>query len=288
MPQPTLLRPSGRSVAKFGGLALPHGQGVLAQIDLNDYVNTAIDGFDTDEAHQLSLAQLLYRGRGVFTAEDWGPRQIRLPMVYREDATHFLGAFLAALSQAGEQQITFDNLTYLQVKFDTISNRQATKSKPPFGWTFALELIAADPWWRDLAPTTMAPLVLTVDAGQNFNIAAVGSIWAEPIFTLVVPVTNTVAINSMQLKNTMSGEFLTVNFLSYAAIPALTARTITIDCAASTAIDDLGHYYDTVGSFPKLYPPPGQVNPFTVIITPASGSTAGLTLAASHTPRWQI
>jgi hypothetical protein len=86
----------------------------------------------------------------------------------------------------------------------------------------------------------------------------------------------------------MSGEFLTVNFLSVAAIPALTARTVTIDCAAMTAIDNLGNSYDVTGSFPMLYSPVSTVNPFTVIVTPASGSSSGLTLACSHSPRWLI
>ena len=92
----------------------------------------------------------------------------------------------------------------------------------------------------------------------------------------------------MQLQNTMSLESLTVNFQSSHALLASTAYTITIDSAAEMVTDTLGNSYDHFCSFPKLYPPAGQVNPFNVIITPSSGSSSGLTLACSHTPRWQI
>ncbi len=289
MPQPRLLMASGHAVAKFGNLPLPKGQGTLANINLSDGVNTSLVAFKTDETNrQISLAQLLYRARGTYLSDDFGPRLISLPMNYYEDATHFVGAFLAALSQAGEQQLTFDNATYIPCKYQSAGSRQEVWPYIPRIESFTLELIAPDPWFRDNAPTTMAPLTLTADTGQTFNITYAGSVWAEPVWTLVVPVGNTVPINFMQLQNPMSGEYLTVNFQSVAALAAGVARTITIDCAAETVTDDLGNFYDHFGSFPKLYSPPGQVNPFNVVIVPASGSSSGLTLACSHTPRWQI
>jgi hypothetical protein len=96
-------------------------------------------------------------------------------------------------------------------------------------------------------------------------------------------------LNSFQIKNTMSGEFLTVNLLSASAIPAATVRDVVIDCAAMTAkCTQTGELYDVSGSFPMVYGPAGQVNTFTVIVTPASGSSTGLTVAYSIQPRWQI
>jgi len=296
MGQPALIRASGRAVAKFGNAALPNGQGVMANIDLNDLVNTALNAplFDGSN-RQISLAQLLYRGRGVYLADDFGPGLYSLPMLYLEDATHFLGQFLAALSQAGEQQLTFDNATYNLVKFKGITGR--TRERPVsmqssaalLAWSFTLELIAKSPWWQDAAATTATPWnPITVDAGQGANITYAGSVWAEPVWTLDVPVGNAVAINAFQLRNTMSGEFLTVNFLSRAALPAGVHTVITIDCAAKTVTDQNGNFYDTAGTFPLLYPPAGQVNPFTAIVTPASGASAGLTLAQTHFPRWQL
>lgn len=286
----TILSIGGLASVLFGNAALPNGQGTLGWINLNDGLYTFMGDFNSDDNNrQLGLAQLIFRARSAYISDDFGPRTFRLPLTYVEDSTHFLGQFLASLSQAGEQQLTFDNaVTYTPAKYQGISNRRAVRAYTPIAWTFTLEFIAKSPWFQDTTATAMAPLTLTVDAGQSFNITYAGSVWAEPIWTLVVPATNAVAINSMQLKNTMSGEFLTVNFLSVAAIPALTARTITINCALMTAVDNLGNNFDITGSFPMLYPPSATVNAFTVIITPASGSSSGLTLACSHNARWQI
>lgn len=291
MPQPIVLRTNGRTVARFGNVALPNGQGVMPYVDLNDYRNTALaNQFQSDDDNrQIGLAQLLYRARSAFVSDDFGPRTFNLPMTYIEDATHFVGQFLATMSQAGEQQLTFDNMTYILAKYQSATGRTQVRSAlGPLAWEFTLQLIAKSPWFQDSLATTMAPLTLTVDAGQNFSITYNGSVFAEPIWTLVIPSGNTVPINQVQLLNTMSGETLTVNFLSVAAIPASTARTVTIDSSAMTAVDNVGNAYDTYGSFPRLYPPAGQSNAFTVVVVPASGSSAGLTLAASYFPRWEI
>jgi hypothetical protein len=138
----------------------------------------------------------------------------------------------------------------------------------------------------------MAPLTLTVDAGQGFNITYSGSVWALPVWTYHVPVTNAVVINSLVLTNTMppgGGEALTVNFLSASPLPATTVRDVVIDCAAMTAVcTQTGESYDITGTFPRLYGPVGQVNTHTIKVVPATGATAGCTLAASWFPRWQI
>jgi hypothetical protein len=299
--QPTILRVSGRSVAKFGSAALPNGQGVMPQIDLNDYVNTLLDWLDNgkqiglDEANrQIGLEQFLYLAHSTYVSDDFGPRPISIPITYIEDATHFLGGFLAAIEQAGEQQLTFDNLTYIAVKHAGIASRVTSRSRQPLAWDFVLNLIAAEPWFKDLAASALLPLTLTVDAGQAFVIPYQGTVRCiDEVWTLIVPASNGVAINSMVLSNLMTGEALTINFQSYLAIPATTARVITIDCGASTVVDDLGHPYDYSGTFPKLYPAMrhpavDQFNPFQVVMTPASGATAGLTLACAYTPRWQI
>lgn len=290
MPQPTLVRTAGRTVATFGGSPLPNGQGTMPPLDLNDYRNTVLTNMlrSDDSNRQIGLDQLLYRARGAYVSDDFGPRVISLPMTYIEDTTHFIGQFLARLSQAGEQQLTFDNLTYILAKYQGATGRTQVRGQQPLAWEFSLDLICKSPWFQDALASTMAPLTLTVDAGQNFSITYNGSVFAEPIWTLVIPSGNTVPINQLQLLNTMSGETLTVNFLSVAAIPASTARTVTIDSSLMTAVDNVGNAYDTYGSFPKLYPPAGQSNAFTVVVVPASGSSAGLTLAASWACRWEI
>ncbi len=264
----------------------------MGNLDLNDYVNTLLtDYFRTEDGNvQIGLEQLLYRGRGVITSLDFGPRAISLPMTYLEDATHFIGQFLAVLSQASTQQLTFDNATYILARYAGISGRVPSRARQPLAWDFTLLLTAPSPFFQDAAATVATPWnPIVTDTGQAANITYAGSVWAEPVWTLHVPVGNAVAINSLQIRNTMSGEFLTVKFLSATALPAATVRDVVIDCAAMTAVcTQTGENYDVSGSFPMLYGPVGTVNPFTAIVTPASGASAGLTLAYSVFPRWQI
>jgi hypothetical protein len=304
MPQPKFLtNAGGKQIALIGGGALPNGQGTMTQLDLNDMIRSFIVTWQSDDANrQMGLEQLLYRSRGVFTSDDFGPRDITVPMQYIEDSTHVVGGLLAALESCGEQPLTHDNLTYITCKYAGLASRlrQVRVSEGVWAWQFNMLLKAANSYFLDAGATAgLAPLTLTADTGQAFTITYAGSIWCEPVWTLVVPVGNGVAINSMQIKSTMWGandprnEVLTVNFQSVAAIPAATARTITIDCGAQTIVDDLGRNYDMTGTFPMLYPavthpPVGMVNPFSVIIVPASGASAGLTLAESHVPRWRI
>ena len=293
MPQPAFLASGGRQIATFGGQAWPNGQGVLSAIDLNDRVHTFAfvgDRISSDDNNvQRGFAQVPYLAKGLWTYDDFGQRVISIPSYYLEDGTHFLGQFLAALSQAGEQQLSFDALTYIPCKYAGTSNRKFELGISPV-YFYALNFAAREPWFRDIAATTATPFnPITVDAGQSANVTYAGSIGCEPVWTLHVPNTNAVALNSFQLKNTMSGEFLTVNFLSASAIPASTTRDIVIDCAAMTAkCTQTGESYDVSGSFPMFYGPAGQVNPFTTIVTPASGSSSGLTVAYSINPRWQI
>lgn len=292
MPQPAFLTSGGKYIATFGGQALPNGQGTLSAINLNDRVNTFAfygGGMESnDDNVQRGFAQVPYLGKGLWTYDDFGQRVIAIPSYYVEDGTHFLGQFLAALSQAGEQQLTFDNLTYIPVKYAGTSGRKEEVGRKGV-WFYSLVFAARVPWFADIAATSATPWnPITTDSGQTANVTYAGSVNCEPVWTLTVPNTNAVAINSFQLQNTMSGESLTVNFLSRAALAALTAYTITINCAAMTATDQNGNAYDVSGSFPMLYGPAGQVNALKAIVTPASGSSSGLTVAYSIHPRWQI
>jgi hypothetical protein len=194
-------------VAKYGNVALPNGQGVMAYVNLNDGVNTFLDAFASDDDNRLvGLAQLLYQGEAAYTSDDTGPRVIHLPMVYWDDATHFLGAFLAQLEEAGEQQLTFDNATYILAKCKGMAGRALRRKFPPYPWNIVLEFIAKSGYFQDAAATTATPWnPITVDAGQNANITYAGSVWCKPVWVLDVPVGNAVAINSFQLRNTMSG-----------------------------------------------------------------------------------
>lgn len=113
-----------------------------------------------------------------------------------------------------------------------------------------------------------------------------GSVRAEPIFQLNVPVGNTVVINQLILKNLMSGEQLVITFNP--PIPANTARTITIDGSAMSVIDDTGASHDFVGSFPMLYGPAGQNQGFTATLITASGTSTGVTLDSKWFNKWEV
>jgi len=298
VPQPTFLKSGGIYVAHFGNQFLPNGQGVLSNINLNDRVNTFAffgTGLVTEDDNvQRGFAQVPYLGKGLWTYDDFGQRVISIPSYYLEDSTHFLGQFLAALSQAGEQQLTFDNLTYIPVKYAGTSGRKEDLGKKG-AWFFNLNFVARQPWFSDIAATTATPWnPLTVDLGVNVNITYAGSVWAEPVWTLNIPA-QPQNVTSFQLRNQMSKEFLTVNFQSGypGGIPAGHTVPVTIDCAAMTASGVIialpAYSFDVTGSFPMLYGPTGQVQTFLPIITMASGSSTGtITLAYSVQNRWQI
>lgn len=304
MPQPVVaggLRP----VCQFGGRALPIVGTTLGYIDLNDHKNWWLEwtsaGLDVSNAsRQASTVPLVFRAKGVYLSDDFGPRLIKLTQKYYEGAEYGgvvkpLGAALSQLRQAGEQFLTFDNLTAIPVKFLADSNRRSARIAPgalPFWWDLQLEFLAVTPWFSDLTPTVPvgSPWAVSgsVSPGTStgFNITYAGSVFAEPVFTLNVPAGNTVVINSLVLTNTTSGEALTIAFPG--GLLANTAYTITIDCGAWTVKDGTGKQYDVGGSFPQLYPPAGQVNAFTAVIVTATGTTTSVTLGASVTARWEL
>jgi hypothetical protein len=120
----------------------------------------------------------------------------------------------------------------------------------------------------------------------SFNVTYAGSVWAEPVYSLVIPSSNSNTITSLVLTNTMTGEALTVNFPG--GLPGGRAYTITIDAGAWTITDQSANTYDYSGSFPMLYPPAGQVNPFTVQAVGTPANPTGLTLSATYTNRWEL
>lgn len=142
-------------------------------------------------------------------------------------------------------------------------------------------------WYAEPAADQLPVAGSTGGTANSFTIGYPGSVWTEPKWQLNIPNTNTVAITQLILKNTMSGETLTINFPG-SGLAANTAWTITIDAAACTVTDQNGAQYDTTGGFPKLYGPAGQSNPITATLTCASGTTTGVTLDSLWSNRWEI
>lgn len=386
MPQPQF---SGTPITcKFGGLALPNGQGTQGQINLNDLTSWYLQDFQADLIKQISKGQFLWRGKGTTLGRDYPGVPIVLPFMYKEASNGALGAAVAQLSQAGEQQLTFDNSTYILAEFEGTKGRKLLTRFQPYWYNLSIQFWCRTPWFIDTSSTTTstvnvvyAPLAapsgaaaaggaltagtytlkytyvtasgetaaspassnivlsggnlqisvsavtplpsfatavkwyfasgpttgftvqnaggaFTLNTAGNaaispastpataFTITYAGSVFAEPVFTLIVPITNTGVITSVSIANTMSTETLTASFGG--GLATSTAYTITLDCGAFTATDASGKSYDVAGSFPQLYPPVGQANTFTVSAVTSSGIPSGLTLGCTYSNRWTI
>ncbi len=285
MPQPIIT--GSHRIVRFGGLAQPNGQGILAQVDLNDLGGWCTqDDFVSDLTQQLTFAQQVWRSKAAILGRNFdGAVPIKLPMEFRETPSRTLGAALGQIALAGEQQLTFDNATCLLATFMGTAGRQSSFRWGPLRWTFDLMFLAREPWFRDLATTT-APNALALSSGSatTFNVTYGGSVWPEPVWKLTIPAGNAAPIASFVLSNVTSGETLTLTFPGN--LPASTAATITIDWATMSATDANGVSYDLSGAIPTLYGPSGQVNAMSATLTPASGTATGCTLTGTFTNRW--
>lgn len=288
MPQPVI---SGAPLTcKFGGLALPNGQGTMTQINLNDGTNWQWQQFLADDDYvQYSVGQLVWRARSTVIGRDRKARVLTLPMRYQEASSSpsaALGVQTALLDQAGQQQLTFDNSTYILANYSGLKKRTMIKKFSPFYWSFDLDFLCPEPYFKDISSTTISNQALTSGSATTFNVTYAGSIFGEPVWTLTIPVGNTAPIQSFALSNTMSGETISVTFPGNLA--GSTAWTITIDSGKLTVADQNGLQYDFTGSFPLLYPPAGQVNAFSATLTPASGTATSCTIGGSVVNRWLL
>jgi hypothetical protein len=287
MPQPSI---SGTPpTLKFGGLALPNGQGTMTQVNLNDLVNwfwmdwPAGGGDDDFPLH--AVGHFAWRAKGAFLGQDAKGRAFKLPMRYIE-TNNPLGLALALLSQGGIQNLTTDNSTAINCKYAG-ARRAIIRRFQPYYWSVELQFIAPTPWFSDLSTTTyINALALNSGSVTNTNVTYLGSVFAEPVYTLNIPNTNPATIASFVLANTMAGETLTINFPT--ALAASTTWAITIDAGAMTAKDQNGKAYDVSGTFPNFYPPAGQVQQIQSTLTPGTGTATGCTLTATATNRWEV
>lgn len=288
MPQPVI---SGAPLTcRFGNLPLPNGQGTMSQVNLNDGAQWQWQELKADDDYvQLTVGQLAWRARSSVLGRDRKARILTLPMRYQEASTApaaALGAQTAALDQAGQQQLTFDSSTFILANFAGLKRRAMIKKFPPFYWAFDLEILCPEPYFRDIASTSISAQALNSGSATNFTQNYLGSVWCEPVWTLSIPNTNAAPIQSFALANTMSGETLSMTFPGNLA--ASTTWTLTIDSSAMTVVDQNAKAYDVTGSFPLLYGPAGQANTLRGTLTPASGTATGCTIAASYQNRWLI
>jgi hypothetical protein len=89
-------------------------------------------------------------------SDDWLNKSVTLTVRFQE--TNFsLGQALAQLSQAGEQRLSFDNVTYILAKYKDAHSPQLIRKYPPFMWEVQLEFICREPFFKDIANTTTTP-----------------------------------------------------------------------------------------------------------------------------------
>lgn len=154
MPQPQF---SGTPpTCTFGGFPLPNGQGVLSPMNLNDISSWFLQDFQYNLVKQVTAGQFLWRAKGTTLGRDFQGFVITLPMRYREATNGAFGAALAQLSQAGEQQLSFDGQTYILAEFAGLSGRKLLTKFQPYWWDFSVQFWCKTPWFLDMSSTTTA------------------------------------------------------------------------------------------------------------------------------------
>lgn len=274
----------------FGGLAVPGSGVVLSALDLNDKTTWYMNEFVAKPAVFIDTARQNFRGQSSRIAGDRDPLKIDLRFVFDESgAGRLLATDQAKLSQSGEQWLQINATQRVLVEyldFQTSLERPGSATKAYSG---TVSFLARKGYAEDITASSFGPQALSGSTGgsaTNFSITCGGSVLTRPVFTIDIPVTNTVTITQIKLQNTMSGEILTLNFST--PLAASTHWVITIDTDAYTVKDASGTNYDPLGSFPKLYPPAGTANTFTATVTTGSGTSTGITLSASFNNHWEV
>ena len=265
----------------------------MTAIELNDMKQTFVRDYPKiDIARIVSTAALSWRAKSIFLNTDFPPKKIQLPMTYYEGtnlggAGNPLAFFKAQLSQAGVQNLTFDNATQAQVIHLGNSQPKVKAPAAPLWWDFDADFLAPNPWWYDITPTTN-PNALAVAGSSgagtvnNFNITYAGSVFAEPLWTLTIPAGNTTNITTVKLQNTTTGEILTWT----GTILANQAHTLTFNSDTMQLLVDATPQ-DWVGTFPTIVGPSTQVNTYALTIISVAATT-GLTFSSLFSNRWEM
>jgi len=273
-----------RQSIKFGGYTVPNLGTTAPFTDLNDAVSWFADDFIIEIDRQLTAKQSVWLSKGVWQSEDFGQLLVTIPFIFDEGGGQTFAAAKQALLALGEQYLTIDNnATAMLAKCSKIA-KPVTTGVPPYRFAGQLEFRAKEPWWKDVAATSsLANAVAGSAAGVATTIAITpsGSIFAEPVFTLHVPIGNTVTISQLKIQNAASGEILVINFSPI--LPANTVKTITIDSGIFKAVDESSVESDVLGSFPRLYPGAAQNIVVTIV---SSAATTGVTFDIVYNARW--
>jgi len=151
VPQPDYLAATNptRLIARFGGAALPQGQGTMTWQDLNDLTTTYMNAVALGEGKIVNGTKpLLWRSKGVYLNRDFQEKRLPMSIMVDEAGGTPINNLKAVLSQAGVQDLTFDNATYVSCVLDKWQAKQV-RTYRPFRWNVDLEFVAAEPWAKD-------------------------------------------------------------------------------------------------------------------------------------------
>lgn len=293
MPAPTYAYSGGRVICKFGGKPWPGTATNMTQLDLNDGSAWTLLGLPVIEgAKSLNLAAIRYRHRSKVLGRDTGPKSLEIEVAYSESGGGTsVQAAKAKLTQAGLQYLTFDNATQIEAELAGDPVPILERGFPAWTWLMLLEFLCPEPFARDISATTPTPTALSGSTGgstTSFNVAYPGGVFCEPTFTLDIPITNAVAIASLVLKNTLADPDQVLTLLFNPALAASTHWVLTINSETAKVTDAAGKEYEWSGTFPLLLPAGGANNTFQAILTTASGTSSGVTLAPSYYSRWEV
>lgn len=296
MPDPTFLQTpylwDQRQIVKFGGLPIPVWGTVMPYQDLNDCISwICVSGPKIDNSHISNAAsQLAWRGKGVWTVQDFYGRKLRLPVYYSEAGAGIpFSRAKANLTQSGEQYLTFDNVTGLLVRVNSFGESDFVTDAPEAPGQYlmktTLEFLSRNPFPQDIAATTAGPFTLNLNSAAPFTAACGGHVYAEPVYTFTIPSGNTSNITKFTLTNTDSGD--SVFFIN--TIRSGVGHTVVIDSSALTiAIDGKGIAPNGAG-FPMMYPNiatgGSPTNHFTLTTV---GGTGTCTLNMSWHHKWEL
>lgn len=173
------------TICTFGGLALPNGQGTMPTVSLNDTLTWFLLDVSIDHQNRaIGIQPQVARAKSVYVSDDFLNKTITLTLRYFE--TYFsLGQGLAQLSQAGEQRLSFDNVTYILAKYRGSRTPKLIRKFAPFIWEVQLEFICREPWFKDINATNTTPtsLVAAPTSGPTAT-ALVGGALAAGTYTL--------------------------------------------------------------------------------------------------------
>lgn len=303
MPDPTFLQTPykwhQRQMVWFGGLPVAPFNNTMPWIDLNDRVSWSCVGSPQIDNTHISnkTSQLAWRGKGVWLAQDFVGRKIRIAMHYDETCGVPFSRAKGLLTQSGEQFLSFDGgLTGLPVRTNSFAESTFLTGAPEAPGQYVhqveLEFLSRDAFARDTTQLHAGSLAL-VGGNNAFTLPYSGHVFAEPIFNITVP-TGQPAISSIYVANQNSGETLAALFVNAAGKAAPLAANVSHFIGLDSSLLQItadGNVYPPNGSFPYVYPNPASpgvpaVNSF--VVTLNGGTFSGVVCDIYYYNQWEI